>query len=195
MFFRLPSSLLIIVRIVELHTIVIIIISVMWIITYFWVESWNNAPCVFLCFIKMFPALVSITPVRTMVKAVVLTIVVNFTVLSSKGIDDNWYHNNCHQFPVYTTPAFNDTLHGVTLLVFVNHYTDVIMPTIASQITSLTVVYSTVYSDADQRKHQGSASLAFVWGIHRDRWIPRTKGQLRGKCFHLITSSWLINHC
>ena len=47
-----------------------------------------------------------------------------------------------------------------------------------------------VYSDADQRKHQSSASLAFVWGIHRDRWIPRTKGQLRGKCFHLMTSSW-----
>ena len=60
------------------------------------------------------------------------------------------------------------------------------MTTMASQITSLTVVYSTVYSDADQ----SSASLAFVWGIHRDRWIPRTKGQLRGKCFHLMTSSW-----
>ena len=71
-----------------------------------------------------------------------------------------------------------------------SHYNDVIMTTIASQITSSTVVYSTVYSDADQRKHQSSASLAFVWGIHRDRWIPRTKGQLRGKCFHLMTSSW-----
>ena len=68
------------------------------------------------------------------------------------------------------------------------HYSDVIMTTIASQITSLTVVYTTVYSDADQRKHQSSASLAFVWGIHRDRWIPRTKGQIRGKCFHLMTS-------
>ena len=42
------------------------------------------------------------------------------------------------------------------------------MGTIASQITSLTIVYSTVYSDADQRKHQSSASLAFVWGIHRE---------------------------
>ena len=70
------------------------------------------------------------------------------------------------------------------------HYIDVIMITMASQITSLTVVYSAVYSDADQRKRQSSASLAFVWGIHRDRWIPRTKGQLRGKCFHLMTSSW-----
>ena len=70
-----------------------------------------------------------------------------------------------------------------------SHYSDVIMSTIASLITSLAVVYSTVYSDADQRKHQSSASLAFAWGIHRDRWIPRTKGQLRGKCFHLMTSS------
>ena len=41
------------------------------------------------------------------------------------------------------------------------------MGVIASQITSLTIVYSTVYSDADQRKHQSSASLAFVRGIHR----------------------------
>ena len=73
------------------------------------------------------------------------------------------------------------------------HYNDVIMTTIGSQITSLTVVYSTVYSDEDQRKHQSSASLAFVWGIHRDRWIPRTKGQLRGKCFHLMTSWWTVD--
>ena len=35
------------------------------------------------------------------------------------------------------------------------------------QITSLTFVYSTVYSGADQRKHQSSAPLAFVRGIHR----------------------------
>ena len=34
------------------------------------------------------------------------------------------------------------------------------MTTMVSQITSFTVVYSTVYSDADQRKHQSSASLA-----------------------------------
>ena len=47
------------------------------------------------------------------------------------------------------------------------HYDDVLMGAIASQITSLTFVYSTVYSDADQRKHQRSASLAFVRGIHR----------------------------
>ena len=47
------------------------------------------------------------------------------------------------------------------------HFDDVIMSTIASQITSLTIVYSAIYSCADQSKHQSSASLAFVWGIHR----------------------------
>ena len=48
-----------------------------------------------------------------------------------------------------------------------SHYCDVIMDAIASQITSLTIVYSTVYSGADQRKIQSSASLAFVRRIHR----------------------------
>ena len=47
------------------------------------------------------------------------------------------------------------------------HHDDVIMGAIASPITSLTIVYSTVYSDADQRKHQSSAALAFVSGSHR----------------------------
>ena len=41
------------------------------------------------------------------------------------------------------------------------------MGAMASQISSLTIVYSTVYSAADQRKHQSFASLAFVLGIHR----------------------------
>ena len=41
------------------------------------------------------------------------------------------------------------------------------MGAMASQISSLTIVYSTIYSGADQRKHQSSASLAFVRGIHR----------------------------
>ena len=145
------------------------------------------------------------------------------------------------------------------------HYRYVIMGTIASQITSLTIAYSTVYSGSDKRKHQSSASLAFVSGIHRgpvnsphkwpvtrkifpfddvivslrgstlqwhstnitlsqitgnsivystvcsctykrkyhslrhwplwggsigDPWIPVTRGQWRGKCFHFMTSLW-----
>ena len=60
---------------------------------------------------------------------------------------------------------FSDIL--IEIHTFSFHYDDVIMSTIASQITSLTIVYSTIYSGADQSKHQSSASLAFVWGIHR----------------------------
>ena len=48
-----------------------------------------------------------------------------------------------------------------------DHYCDVIMGAMTSQISSLTIVYSSVHSGADQRKHQSSASLAFVRGIHR----------------------------
>ena len=51
------------------------------------------------------------------------------------------------------------------------------MSTMASQITSLTIVYSIVYSGADQRKLQSSALLAFVWGIHRWQLNSRAKGQ------------------
>ena len=43
------------------------------------------------------------------------------------------------------------------------------MSVMTSQITSLKIVYSTIYSGTDQRKHQSSASLAFVWGIP---WWP-----------------------
>ena len=63
-----------------------------------------------------------------------------------------------------------------------NHYNDVIMSLIASQITSLTIVCSTGYSGADQRKHQ-SAWLAFVLGIH---WWPMNsphKGPVTRKMF------------
>ena len=48
-----------------------------------------------------------------------------------------------------------------------DHYSDVILGVLTSQITSLTIVYSTVYSGADQRKHQSSASPAFKREIHR----------------------------
>ena len=74
------------------------------------------------------------------------------------------------------------------------HYSDVTMCAIGSQITSLTTVYSAVYSDAVQRKHQSSASLAFVRGIHR--WpvnSPHKWRVTRKSFFHLMTSSWYQN--
>ena len=63
---------------------------------------------------------------------------------------DHWYRTSWH----ITTQLIN--------------YDDVIMGTMASQITSLTIVYSTVNSGADQSNYQSSSSLAFEWGIHRE---------------------------
>ena len=62
--------------------------------------------------------------------------------------------------PVYVIPLWVPVVKS-------SHYNDVIIGAIASQITSLTIVYSTVHSGAEQKKHQISASLAFVRGIHR----------------------------
>ena len=75
------------------------------------------------------------------------------------------------------------------------HYGDVIMGPIATQITSLTIVYSTVYSDADQRKHQSSALLAFVRGIHRGPVNSPHKWPVTRKFFHFMTSSWYHSAC
>ena len=73
-----------------------------------------------------------------------------------------WRHHGC-PWVVFTVAPIWWLLRDIGKL----HYNDAIMGAIASLITSFTIVYSTVYSDADQRKHQSSASLAFVWGIHR----------------------------
>ena len=80
------------------------------------------------------------------------------------------------------------TRHGVRnrghySIIDSRHYSDVIMYTIASQITSLAIVYSTVYSGADQRKHQSSLPLASnaenvsIWWRHHVRAcrLPGTK--------------------
>ena len=75
------------------------------------------------------------------------------------------------------------------------HYNDVITGAIASQITSLTIVYSMVYSGADQRKHQSSTSLAFVRGIYRGPVNSPHKWPVMRKMCPLMTSSWKIVKC
>ena len=59
----------------------------------------------------------------------------------------------------------------------ITQYKDVIKGAIVSQITSLTIVYSTAYSGADQSKHQSSASLAFITQYVRQgmRWMNSKK--------------------
>ena len=76
-----------------------------------------------------------------------------------------------------TISWFHNLLFLVILCVtIVNriHYNNVILGAMASQITSAPILYTTVCSGADRRKHQSSALLAFV----------------SEKCFHLMTSSW-----
>ena len=66
----------------------------------------------------------------------------------------------------------------------VHHYSDAIMSAMASQITGV-FVYSTVCSGRDLRKHQSSASLAFVRGIHRWPVNSPHKGPVTRKMFPL----------
>ena len=58
-----------------------------------------------------------------------------------------------------------------------DHCSDVIMGTVASQITSITIVYTTVYSDADQENIKAPRHWPLCWEFTGDRWIPRTNGQ------------------
>ena len=75
------------------------------------------------------------------------------------------------------------------------HYSDATMTTMASQITSLTIVYSIIYSCADQRKHQTSASLAFVRGIHRWPVNFPHKGPVTRKMFPFDDVIMFVDSC
>ena len=64
-----------------------------------------------------------------------------------------------------------------------NHYSEVIMSAVASQITGISIACSTVCSGTDLRKYQTSASLAFVRGIHRWPVDSSHKGPVTRKMF------------
>ena len=69
------------------------------------------------------------------------------------------------------------------------------MSTMASQIISLTNVYSIIYAGVDQRKHQSSASLAFVLGIHRWPVNSPLEGPVTQKMFpfdDVIMKSFIV---
>ena len=72
----------------------------------------------------------------------------------------------------------------------VSGYNDVIMSVMTSQITSVSIVCLTVCSGGNQRKYKGSASLAFVRGIHRSPVDSPHKAPVTRKKFRLMTSSW-----
>ena len=74
------------------------------------------------------------------------------------------------------------------------HYSDVIMSAMASQITGVSIVCSTVFfSGAENFK--ATRHWPLCEEFTGDQWIPRTKGQLRGKCSHLMTSSCGLLTC
>ena len=80
----------------------------------------------------------------------------------------HWPVNSPHKWPVTRKIfPFDDVIVIGFHFELCWFYIDVIMSAIASQITSLTIVCSAVCSGADQRKHQSSASLGFVRGIHQ----------------------------
>ena len=84
---------------------------------------------------------------------------------------NTYWFKLCHVCVITVHPQNYTTIRTlwcfVTFWSILSHCSDVIMDAMASQITSLTSVYSIVYTGADQRKHQSSVSLVFVRGIHR----------------------------
>ena len=74
---------------------------------------------------------------------------------------------SCFYFQIIATSSGDRCTKQHQAQNITEHYNDVKMGAMAYQITSLMIVYSTVHSGADQRKHQNSASLAFVRGNYR----------------------------
>ena len=65
------------------------------------------------------------------------------------------------------------------------------MSAIASQITSLTIVFTQSFIQTQIKENiKARRHWPLCGEFTGDRWILRTNGQLRRKCFHLMTSSW-----
>ena len=74
-------------------------------------------------------------------------------------------------------------IRSITLKTPWHQNSDVMMSAMVSQITSHTIVCSTIYSGTDQRKYQSSASPAFVRWIHRWPVNCTHKGPVTRKMF------------
>ena len=84
-------------------------------------------------------------------------------------------------FLIRTRPFYSISISTCRDLLYIQHYSDVIMSTMVSQITGVSIAYSTVGSGTIQSKHQSSASLAFVRGLHRWRVNSPHKGPVTRK--------------
>ena len=93
----------------------------------------------------------------------------------------------CHWFRLWLGAwlwSINWTVGGIQILF---HDRDIRK---ATQISSLTIVYSTVYSGENNKAPRQWPLCGDFTG---DRWTPRTNGQSHTKCFHLMTSSWVTS--
>ena len=107
-----------------------------------------------------------------------------------------------HMVNQHKTSVFSRPLRNLQLCIRSKHYNDVIISTMAYQIASISVVYSTVCSGWDQRKHQSFVSLAFVKGIHRWPVNSPHNGLITRKMFafddvimnHYIHNTHTIDH-
>ena len=98
----------------------------------------------------------------------------------------SWWLRAVRQHAITWAP----TSYGVTGS---THYSDVIMSAMASQITGVSIVYSTVCSSEDQRKHQSPVSLTFVRGIHRWPVNSPHKGLVTRKIFPFDDAIMMIS--
>ena len=130
---------------------------------------------------------------------------ISFCSLKSFFCTFNW-------FSLIETNCTISMLYTHCWLKYPCHYNGVMMGAMVSQITSLTIVYSTVYSNADQRKHQSSASLAFVreftgwipaqmasnaenvsiWWRHHAKIQSKVVARRRHKRLHVQRCSWAL---
>ena len=94
-----------------------------------------------------------------------------------------WLQNSKQEFTLSPKQMIDVLVWDIILLPSHTYYSDVIIGAIASQVTNLTTVCSTVYSGADKRQHQSSASLAFVWGIQQWPVNSMNKGPVMRKMF------------
>ena len=118
------------------------------------------------------------------------------------GDDKSWQHESS-RFPRTCpyTRAWLCSKYGCKFSYLTNvtwtkryHSNDVTMSAMTSEITSLTIVYWTVYSGADQRKQQSSASLAFVWGTRRWPVNSPHKGPVTRKMFPFDDVIMIFSH-
>ena len=117
----------------------------------------------------------------------------NLTVCSpAYSIEQQWKMKALHHWPSERNSLVTKWFPSqvpVIWQVFSCHYNDVIMSIMASQITSLTIITQPFIQAQIKENIKALCHWPLCGEFTGDRWIPRTKGQWCGKCFHLMTSS------